>query len=242
MSEADKPPEPQNPDEQEQHLQIRPPEEAAPGLLDTSLRSAGLLLVFALVCTALMAWIYGATLPSITAAAEREKMKLIDEILPRTLYDNALLADSLELPSAPALGQDQPVHIYRARKGGTAVALVFEAIAPDGYGGPIRLVMAVGADGRVLGVRVITHKETPGLGDYIDPRKDKNKQQPWIEQFAARGKPGLGLADWKVKKDGGAFDYMTGATITPRAVVQAVGRAALFAAAERERLFAVQPQ
>ncbi|MBL8472564.1 MAG: electron transport complex subunit RsxG [Rhodocyclaceae bacterium] len=230
------------PEEQEAHLEIAPEEDQPPGLIDTSVRSAALLFGFALVCTALMAWIYGATLPSITAAAEREKMKLIDEILPRALYDNNLLADTIELPSAPDLGQDEAIPVYRARKGGQPVALVFEAIAPEGYGGPIRLVIAVGADATVLGVRVVAHKETPGLGDYIDPRKDKNKKDPWIEQFSTRGATGLSEADWKVKKDGGRFDYMTGATISPRAVLQAVGRAARFAAAERERLYAVQPK
>jgi electron transport complex protein RnfG len=107
-------------------------------------------------------------------------MKLISEVLPRELYDNDLLKDALQLPPSVGLGNDEASTAYRASKAGKSTALVFEAVAADGYSGKIRLLLAVAADGSLLGVRVTQHRETPGLGDYIDPRKDKNKERPWI--------------------------------------------------------------
>lgn len=117
---------------------------------------------------------------------------------------------------------------------------VFEAAAPDGYAGRIRLLIALGADGALRGVRVIQHKETPGLGDYIEPKKDKNKQRPWITQFDGLAPAAIDEREWKVRKDGGRFDSMAGATVTPRAVVKAVRKAVLHVAANRERLLAPQ--
>jgi electron transport complex protein RnfG len=115
--------------------------------------------------------------------------------------------------------------------------VVLEAVAPDGYSGEIRLLVGIHADGRVAGVRVTAHRETPGLGDYIDPARG-----PWIRQFDGRS-----LADplpdgWRVKKDGGRFDYLAGATITPRAVVKAVRRSLEYFAAHRDELLAPTKQ
>jgi electron transport complex protein RnfG len=172
-------------------------------------------------------------------------MKLVYEVLPDTLYDNAPLADYVDIAPRAELGlaaQDDPVRLLRARKAGAPAALVFEAVAPDGYGGRIRLILAVGADGRVLGVRVIGHKETPGLGDYIDPKKDRNKAAPWIRQFDARGFGEVAPAEWKVKKDGGRFDARAGATISARAVTNATRRALQFAVAHRDKLYALPAQ
>ena len=208
---------------------------SAPGM---ALRTAAILFVFVIVFTGLLSGAYLWTKPAIEASAAEEKMKLVDEVLPRSEYDNALLEDIVVLPPTPALGLADPSTVYRARKAGQPVALVFEAIAPDGYAGKIRLVVAVRADGRVAGVRVTQHKETPGLGDYIEVRKDKNKSRPWITQFT-----GLSLAappdsGWKVRKDGGQFDFYAGATVTPRAVTKAVLKAVKWAEANRAWLFA----
>ncbi|MBM3391217.1 MAG: electron transport complex subunit RsxG [Betaproteobacteria bacterium] len=210
-----------------------------------SLRNAVILTVFALVFTTLMATTYRATLPSILASAEAEKLKLVGEVLPAARYDNALLSDWVDVAVRAELGlaaQDDPVRLYRARHGGAPAALVFEAVAPDGYGGRIRLILAVGADNRLIGVRVVSHKETPGLGDYIDPKKDRNKASPWIRQFDATGFAEVAAADWKVKKDGGRFDARAGATISARAVTGAVRRALQFAVDHRDRLYALPAQ
>lgn len=199
-------------------------------LLSASGRSAAILFAFSLVFTAMMALTYDATRSTIDASREEQKMALIGEILPRSEHDNAMLDDFITVDAAAALGQSEPVRVFRARRKGEVVALVFEAIAPDGYSGPIRLLMAIRSDGTLAGVRVIEHKETPGLGDYIDPRKDKHKDHPWIGQFADASVTRIALPRWTVKKDGGAFDYMTGATISARAVSRAAGRAMGFIA------------
>ena len=211
-------------------------------ILNTSLRTAGIMLVFTVVFTALMASTHQATWPAIAQSIKQEQMRLIDEVLPPTHYDNVLLDDFVQLApgsaAAAALALSDGGSIWRARKGGAPAALVLEAAATDGYAGRIALVVAVDSDGRVAGVRVTAHKETPGLGDYIDPKKDRDKSRPWITRFAGLSWSTLDAARWTVKKDGGEFDYHTGATISARAVSRAVGRVARFAVAHRDELFA----
>lgn len=216
-----------------------------PSALRVSLRTAAILTLFTVVFTTLMAATYRATRPAIEASIEREKMRLVGEVLPQDRYDNALAADFVLLSARRDLGldaQDDPVRAYRARKAGAAAALVFEAVAPDGYAGRIRLILAVGADNRLIGVRVVSHKETPGLGDYIDPKKDRNKSSPWIRQFDAVGFGEVAAADWKVKRDGGRFDARAGATISARAVTNAVRRALQFAVDNSDKLYALPAQ
>jgi electron transport complex protein RnfG len=182
---------------------------------------------------------YFATKPALDASARAEKMKLINEVLPRADYDNDLLADKVILPPIPELGLADSSNLLRARKNGQPVALVIEAAAPDGYSGRIGLLLAVDTDDRLIALRVTDHKETPGLGDYIDPRKDKNKTAPWIYQFNDKSLKDVGLDQWKVKKDGGVFDAHVSATISARAVTNAGGRALAWVSARRERLFAL---
>ncbi len=203
-------------------------------------RTALILFLFVLVFTSLLSGAYLWTLPSIEAAAAEEKMKLIDAVLPRDRYDNKLLDDAVTLDAAPELGLGEPARILRARKGGRVEALVLEAVAPDGYAGRIRLLLALRPDGEVIGVRVIAHKETPGLGDYIEPQKDRNKARPWITQFDGLNPATIDAHAWQVRKDGGRFDSVAGATVTPRAVIKAVRKAGLFVAANRERILASQ--
>ena len=205
-----------------------------------AVRTAIILLVFVVIFTGLLAAAYLGTRPAIEAAAAQEKMKLLDEILPRSQYDNALLKDTLSLGAVPAFGLEGETTIYRARKNGRPVALVHEAIAPEGYAGKIRLLIASAAEdsnNSILGVRVVAHKETPGLGDYIEIKKDKNKERPWITQFNGTQPAAMDERAWKVKKDGGQFDSVAGATITPRAVLKAVRKAAQYVAENREKLF-----
>jgi len=208
-----------------------------PSAPQMALRTAIILFAFVVIFTGLLAGAYTWTRPALLASAAQEKMKLVGEVLPRNRYDNDLLADTIELPPTPALGTDDNTLVYRARQGGQPAALVLEAIAPDGYSGKIRLVMAVLADGTISGVRVIAHRETPGLGDYIEPKKDKNKARPWITQFDRLALTAFPDREWKVKKDGGRFDANAGATVTPRAVVKAVHKAMKFVAENRERLY-----
>lgn len=203
-----------------------------------AVRTAGILFAFVIVFTGLLSGAYLWTKPAIEASAAEEKMKLINEVLPHNEYDNALLDDSLTLPPTPELGLSEPSKLYQARRDGQAVAVIFEATAPDGYAGKIKLIMAIRPDGRIAGVRVTQHKETPGLGDYIETRKDKNKAHPWISQFTGMARAQVPDKDWKVKKDGGHLNYYAGATISPRAVAKAVLKAVQWADANRDRLFA----
>ncbi len=203
-----------------------------------AVRTAVILFVFVIVFTALLAGAYLWTKPALEASAAQEKMKLIDEVLPRSAYDNDLLKDTVTLPADPLLGTETPTLAYRARKGGDPVAVVLEAVAPDGYAGRIRLVLAVRADGGIAGVRVTQHKETPGLGDYIEPKKDKNKARPWITQFDGLSYAAVTDKEWKVKKDGGRFDFIAGATVTPRAIVKAVRKATKYVAENQTQLYA----
>ncbi len=214
---------------------ISPP--PAPGALRISTSTALVLLVFTLAFTAMMAVTYQFTKATIAANAQAEKMALIGAVLPPSAYDNELLADTVELPADPALGTDAPSRLYRARKDGKPAALVLEAAAPDGYSGRIDLLIAVRASGELAAVRVTGHRETPGLGDYIDPKKDKNKASPWIKQFDDLGFDKVKREEWRVRKDGGRFEARAGATISARAVTNAVGRALQFANDNRDRLF-----
>jgi electron transport complex protein RnfG len=207
-----------------------------PTALGLSARTGGVMVAFTIVFTALMAFTYGATKDQIDASAAEEKMKLISEVLPPASYDNLLLDDYAALGPTRELGLDNGGRVYRARQAGQPAALLLETTAPDGYSGRIDLIVAVRADGSVSGVRAVTQRETPGLGDYIDPKKDKDKKSPWITQFT--GLEAARLPQCKVKKDGGDIAYHTGATISARAVTNAVARAARYAADNQNRLFA----
>lgn len=203
----------------------------------TSLRTSAIMVLFTVAFTAVMSATYEVTRPAIEASAQEGKMRLINEVLPPGSYDNALLEDFVAIGPVPELGLEEEGRIYRARRNGEPSALVLEAVAPDGYAGRIQLVIALGADGRVSGVRVTGHRETPGLGDYIDPNKDRNKAQPWIGQFSGVAFADLGVERWKVKRDGGSFAYRIGATISARAVTGATARALDYATRNRDTLY-----
>jgi len=185
-----------------------------------SIRTALTLIAFTVVGTGLLAYTFDISKDKIALNEEQAKLDLINQALPNALYDNAIVNDVAMLPPTPELGTTRPTAAYRARLNGVPSALVLEALAPDGYSGKITLLLAIRANGELAGVRVVSHKETPGLGDYIEAAKSD-----WIKQFDHASLVQPDSKAWKVKKDGGHFDYMTGATITPRAVVKAVHKA-----------------
>ncbi|MFW9610781.1 MAG: electron transport complex subunit RsxG [Fluviibacter sp.] len=205
-------------------------------LFRVSLETALTLLGFVILFTALSAWVYLFTKPTIEASTKEERLVFFNQVLPRELYNNDPITDTITLPPEPALGQRFPTQVYRARMNGKPAGLIIEAIAPDGYSGDIKMLIGLDARGNLLSVRVTEHKETPGLGDYIDPKKDRNKTRPWITQF--ENLPALSDVQWHVKKDGGVFDAVAGATVTPRAVVKAVHKAVAFAQTNLTMLFA----
>ena len=201
-------------------------------LAKASLRSAINLLVFSLVGTAILVFTFNLTHELIAKSEDAAKLKLINQVVPASLYDNDLLKDSINLPPSEQLGTAQDTIAYRARLNGQPSVVVLEAIAPDGYGGKIGMIVAINYAGSINGVRVVTHKETPGLGDYIDIARNA-----WINLFGGASHQRYQEADWKVKKDGGQIDYMAGATITPRAVAKAVHKALHYFEDNREKLF-----
>lgn len=198
-----------------------------------SVRTAGILVAFTVLGTALLAYTFRVTRDIIAASEEREKLALITQALPPGLFDNDIIADAVELPPTEELGTTEPSRVYRATLKGKPAALVFEVIAPDGYSGRISMLVAVRANGELAGVRVVSHHETPGLGDYIDIAKS-----PWIRIFEGKSLANVRPDGWRVKKDGGEFAYLSGATITPRAVVKAVHKALLYFDKEGGPIFA----
>lgn len=198
-----------------------------------ALHTALNLLFFTAVGTALLALTYELTHEAIAQSEEREKLKLVSQIAPPSSYDNDIMKDTAELAADELLGTRAPTTIYRGRLHGETSIVVLEAVAPDGYSGKIKLVVAVHRDGRLGGVRVSAHNETPGLGDYIEIAKSD-----WIAGFDGLSLASRKTGDWKVKKDGGTFDYVAGATITPRAVVKAAHKTLRYAEQHHEELFA----
>lgn len=156
----------------------------------------------------------------IEQAALNDKLASLEQVLPHSLYDNNPVQD-VRLIDDKQLS-DQPVEVYLAKHGGQLSGFAFQVKRP-GYGGPITLLMGLDTSGNILGVRVLIHKETPGLADRIDIAKDD-----WITRFNQRSLANTTEKQWHVKKDGGDFDQFTGATITPRAVVGAVYQGLLF--------------
>lgn len=200
--------------------------------LRNALRTGVILFVFAVVGTAVLAFTHDRTEQTITRGQLAAKRALLGQVLPATLYDNDLLASAQSVPPDERLGTRQPSALWLARRGGAFSGVVLEAVAPDGYSGDIALLIGIAADGTVTGVRVTAHRETPGLGDYIERAKSA-----WIDQFAGKSLTHPDARHWKVTKDGGAFDARAGATITPRAVVKAV-RSALEYFAQHRAAFA----
>lgn len=203
-------------------------------MMANGVRSARILAVFALGFTALMAGAYWLTRDTVLRNEAEARASQIRAVLPVGSFDNDLLADSRALPAADShrLGVDDAAHVYLARKTGKTVAAVLESVAPDGYAGKIALLVAVDRDGRTLGVRVVTHKETPGLGDYIEAAKSD-----WIRQFEGKSLSAPAPDRWKVRKDGGEFDSTAGATISPRAVVRAVKNTLEYVNENRQKIF-----
>lgn len=170
-----------------------------------------LLGVVALIASSALAVVSSATHEAIAEAEAADLRRSLAEVLPEGFSDNNLLDERIELQRA-----GKPVVVYRARKGGVVKGVVF-AVAERGYAADIHVLMAVDVEGRALGVRVLKHAETPGLGDKIEIAR-----HDWIRSFEGRSLADPTPDKWGVKKDGGVFDQFAGATITPRAVVKAV--------------------
>jgi electron transport complex protein RnfG len=198
--------------------------------------SATFLFLFAVIGSGLVAFTFDSTAERIADNQRKALLKSLNELVPSNRYDNDIFADTLYADSSELLGTDQPVPVYRARKNGWPVAAVLAAVAPDGYNGTIRLLVAVNLDGTLAGVRVVQHRETPGLGDDVEAERSD-----WIQGFKGKSLTDPAKKGWKVKRDDGTFDQFTGATITPRAVVKAVHKALLYFQLHAHKLFEKNP-
>ncbi|HKR33348.1 MAG TPA: electron transport complex subunit RsxG [Steroidobacteraceae bacterium] len=178
------------------------------------------LVLLAAVLTAIVALVASVTHERIQHNEQAWISQRLDALVAPATHDNDLLTDSIAVIAPDLLGSSQPVRIYRARRAGAPVAAVIRAIAPDGYRGPIELLVAIGQDSRLIGVQVIRHDETPGLGDAFESR-----DVHWLDHFRGRSLTDPPPPRWTVRRDGGDFDAFTGATITPRAIVKAVRNA-----------------
>ena len=196
------------------------------------IRSGVLLGLIAVLGTALLAGVNALTHERIV---EQDKLRVLQQfnaLVPTTLYNNDLLTDRIEIRDEEFFRHPAPIAVYRARMDDKPVAVLMTVTAPDGYNGDIRLLTAIDTTGTVLGVRVVSHRETPGLGDPIEIERSD-----WILGFTDKSLLNPRGNGWAVKRDGGEFDQFTGATISPRAVVKVVHRTLLYFEANQKSLF-----
>ena len=194
-------------------------------------RNSIILGVFALLAAAGLALTNLATQDRISKAERAAKQKALFEIISADQLDNDLLQDIIEIPTSTheQLGVDTKQVIYIARRQGQVTALIIPAMAHDGYSGDISMIVGVNRNLTIAGVRVIAHKETPGLGDKIEIKKSQ-----WIVNFNGKSLQAPIISEWLVKKDGGVFDQFAGATISPRAMVKKIREVLEFAQAHPE--------
>jgi electron transport complex protein RnfG len=203
---------------------------AAEGARTMPWRALAVLAVLAIVAATFALLVTRGTRERVAENERRDALAVLHGVLPAETHDNDLLADYVEVVDPELLGSPAPHRIYRARMGGAPAGVVMEVTARGGYGGPLQLLVGIRADGSVSAVRVTAHKETPGIGDGIAERA-------WLSQFDGHSLTDPPPEDWLVEPDGGAFDAMTGATISPRAVVKGVLNALLYYQRHRNEIY-----
>ncbi len=202
----------------------------------TPVWSAGLILaVIAAVCTSLVALTFSVTKARIAANEQAWLEPSLKPALAGVVYDNNLIESTLTIPLPHELPGNEPVLVYRAKLANQPVAALFVVTALDGFSGPIRLLIGIDDQGTVIAARVLRHRETPGLGDFIDSAKSY-----WIDQFERKSLSAPDRLLWSLDRDRGDFDQVTGASITSRAVVKAIKETLLYFEANRESVFADQ--
>ncbi len=216
---------------------MNPESPSSPSIPLSMSKNSLLLFLFALLTAGILATTFEGTKEAIALAERKAAEKALLEIIPANRIDNDLLLDTIEIPSSawPELGLKNGGNIHIARKNNQVVAVIIPAVAPDGYSGDIKMIAGINNNGTIAGVRVLTHTETPGLGDKVDLKKSD-----WITRFDNKSLEQPSISQWKVKKDGGDFDQFTGATITPRAVVRQIRKVLEFVKREQTLLFTVE--
>jgi electron transport complex protein RnfG len=199
------------------------------------MQSGMILATVAAICTTLVALTFSLTRDRIAANEQAFLEQSLTPVLAGKSFDNDLMASALIVPAPHELPGTENAVIYRALAANKPVAALFAVTAPDGFSGSIKFLIGIDVDGIVLGARAIEHKETPGLGDLIDASRSD-----WIFQFAGTSLYEPAQTAWAIRRDGGAFDQMTGASITSRAAVNAVNQTLLYFAANRDNIFSAQ--
>lgn len=194
--------------------------------------SAVLLAMFAVAGTFFVTYTFDSTIDRINENKRLALLKAFHVLIPPSAHDNDVFSDLISVQSKDLLGSNKPVNVYRARKNNKPVAVIINSVAPDGYSGNIELLVAIKVNGTLAGVRVVHHKETPGLGDAIEENRSD-----WITKFKQLSLTNPDKKGWAVKRDGGEFDQFTGATITPRAIVKAVYNTLRYYKENRDTLY-----
>jgi electron transport complex protein RnfG len=200
---------------------------------DSIIKSGATLAVIAAICTALVAATYHFTVDRIAANDKALLEQSLQPALSDIFYDGGVSESRLVIPPPHELPGSEAALIYRVYANDEPVAALFAVTARDGFSGPIRILVGVNFDGAVTGVRILRHRETPGLGDKIE-----SKRSDWVHQFAGRSLLDPVVARWTIKRDGGEFDQLTGASVTPRAVVKAMRETLIYFDANRDAIFA----
>ena len=198
------------------------------------LRAGLTLATIGAVCAALVATTYLATKDRIAANDKALLERSLQPALSGIVYDSGLTDSQLVLQPPHGLPGNDPAVIYRVFSAGEPAAALFAVTARDGYSGPIRVLVGVAYDGTVAGVRILQHRETPGLGDKIE-----SSRSDWVRQFGGLSIGDPPAAGWAIRDDGGEFDQLTGASITPRAVITAIRDTLLYFDAHRDEIFRV---
>jgi Na+-translocating ferredoxin:NAD+ oxidoreductase subunit G len=191
-----------------------------------------LLAISALIGTGVMAITYNHAKDYIEENNRQVLIRSLSSVLVEGDYNNNIIEDKIIVTSQQYLGSKKPLTIYRARHDNQPVAAVLTTVAPNGYNGPIKLIIGIQYSGEIIGVRVVKHRETPGLGDGIEAERSD-----WVFSFNQRSLDNTGKKQWQVKKDGGVIDQLTGATITPRAIVKAVHLGLRYYRENRDTIF-----
>ncbi|MDH3612121.1 MAG: electron transport complex subunit RsxG [Gammaproteobacteria bacterium] len=200
----------------------------------TVIKTGMTLAVIAAICTALVAATYQLTEDRIAANEKALLEKSLQPALAGVFYDSSVSESRLVLQPPHDLPGNDAAIIYRVFSAEQPVAVLFVVTARDGFSGAIRILVGVGFDGTVTGVRILQHRETPGLGDKID-----STRSDWVFQFDGRSMGDPVVTAWGIKGDGGEFDQLTGASITPRAVIKAIRDTLIYFDAHRDEIFSL---
>lgn len=201
---------------------------------DSVVKNGVTLAAIAAICTALVATTYHLTKDRIAANEQAFLEQKLAPVLSGITFEGSISESKRVIEAPHDLPGREDALIYRVYSDSEPVAALFAVTAPDGYAGPVRILLGIDVNGTVTGLRILEHRETPGLGDKIEESKSD-----WVYQFNGRSLGDPDLEDWYIRRDGGEFDQLSGASVTPRAVINAVRETLLYFDANRDQIFTI---